>query len=266
MVAEARLAHGPKSVEFGDAFAAATQTALETFAHYWNPLNIEEITERVPNDGWLPRQSYSELRSRGLEALRKYADLVRFDDHELLATEYGFLVPIEGTWDEDEGRPHYLAGSVDRLAVRYFSRKEAVCIDDHKTGREQTHLRQNLQFTAYCFATTVSDFWTGGGAEDGFGHERGMELYERFRDVGRRGTWINLRTFKYQDAGWRGPKDYERFKLAVTQLAMAIKADIFPLSISGATCTYCSFRDICGGTGVAADDEGDPRKLLAPQA
>lgn len=51
-------------------------------------------------DGWLPRQSYGELRNKGVEILKKYADLVQFDDQELLATEFSFCVPIQGTWDK----------------------------------------------------------------------------------------------------------------------------------------------------------------------
>lgn len=243
-----------------EGYDIAVQKALETFVFYWNPLNIEAITDRVPADGWLPRQGYSELRARGLGAIRKYAELIRFDDHELLATEFGFIVDIDGTWDDDEGRPHRLGGSIDRLATRHFLRKEAVCIDDYKTGKEYKYLRHNLQFTAYAYASTKLEFWVGNEGEDGFGLERGTQLFDRFQGAGRRGTWINMRTFKFQDAGWRGERDYERFKLAVEQLSASIKADIFPLSISGETCRYCEFRSICGGTGVAGDDEGNPNR------
>ena len=38
---------------------------------------------------------------KGLDTIRKYADLIRYDDHELLATEYPFIVPIDGTWDDE---------------------------------------------------------------------------------------------------------------------------------------------------------------------
>ena len=243
-----------------DGFDTAVRSALETFVHYSNPLNIEAVCEPVPNDGWLPRQGYSELRARGIEAIKKYADLIRFDDHELLATEYSFIVPIHGTWDYDLGQPHELAGSIDRLAVRHYSRKVAVCIDDYKTGKEYKYLRHNLQFTAYAYASLQPEFWLGAQGEDGFGPERGQALMERFAEAGRRGTWINMRTFKFQDAGWRGEKDYARFTLAVEQLTASIKADIFPLSITGENCHFCPFRDFCGGVGLADDAHGDPTK------
>ena len=243
-----------------EGFDTALQKALETFVFYWNPLNIEAITDPVPPDGWLPRQGYSELRQRGIDCIKKYADLVRFDDHELLGTEFGFVVPIDGTWDDDLGEPHKLGGSVDRLAVRHFLRKEAVCIDDYKTGKDYRYLRHILQFTAYAYASTKLEFWVGAEGEDGFGEQRGRALYERFADAGRRGTWINMRTFKFQDAGWRGPKDYERFKLAVEQVTQSIKADIFPLTVSGEACQYCEFRGPCGGIGVPEDEHGNPSR------
>lgn len=243
-----------------EGWEAAVQKATETFTFYWNPLNIEAITEPVPANGWLPRQGYMELRARGVDAIKKYADLTRYDDHELLATEYSFVVPIVGTWDDVLEEPHMLGGTIDRLAVRHFKRIEGLCIDDFKTGKEYRFLRHNLQFTAYAYATTQPEFWMGNAGEEGFGLDRGQQLYERFKNAGRRGTWINLQKFKFQDAGWRGEQDYARFRLAVTQFALSVQADIFPLSITGENCTYCSFRDICGGVGLAADDYADPTK------
>ena len=100
--------------------------AIQTFLYYWHPLNIEAICEPVPSDGWLPRQSYGELRKRGVDSLRKYADIfLRYDDHELLALEYEFLVPLHGTG-------MWLAGTIDRLAVRWYRQRETLAIDDFK--------------------------------------------------------------------------------------------------------------------------------------
>jgi hypothetical protein len=582
-------------VRVQEGFDLGVTKAKETFRFYWNPQHIEAICDPVPAKGWLPRQGYSELLSRGTDAITKYADLIRFDDHELLATEFAFYVPVQGTWDYEANAPHYLAGSVDRLAARHYSRALAVCVDDfkglaldtplptpngwttmgavrvgdslfdqdgyptvvtgksrvkslpcfrltfddassvvcdeehlwalsvggrdrrsvvwsarqifergvfndtarpqrdlrvvnpvaldlpeamlpiapyvlgywlgngkasdgsfcaheddvkyivaaiegsgfsvgpaqrkstnskgdthtiyglggllkaaglwknkhvpsvylrassaqrlelirglmdsdghankvrseqvfttvdpalyvafkdliasmgwnqsswvgprtgfgktvtaydvkfrpvdvnpyylprkamrvplthalsrqriiqkveaiesvptqciavanasqtylctdrmtvtHNTGKEQKYLRHNLQFTAYCYATTQLDFWTGGDMEDGFGQKRGTELFERFANAGRRGTWINMRLFKFQDAGWRGPIDYQRFALACDQLALAIQSNIFPLTLNGESCTFCSHRDTCGGTGVAQDDHGKPVRV-----
>lgn len=237
-------------------YDTAVAAAVETFTFYWHPQNISAICE--PVDLWLPRQGYSELRARGIENITKYAKLVKNDDHELLATEYGFQVPIAGTWDDETQEPHVLAGTIDRLAVRYYTAKPVVCVDDYKSGKDSPYLRQNLQFTAYCYATTCPQFWTGWRGEDGFGALRGTELFHRFATYARRGTWINMRKVAFQDAGWRGPDDYTRFALAVEQIVASMRADIYPLSLSGENCTFCDYRDICAGTGVPAADHGRP--------
>lgn len=248
-----------REMALGTPFDRALRMSLDTFAHYWAPNNIAEICEPVPKDGWLPGHSYSGLRGQGLETIRRYADLIRFDESSLLGTEYSFNVPIVGTWDENLGEPHRLVGSIDRLAFAHFRRAEVVRVDDLKTGKDYVGLRWNLQFTAYCYATTRREFWVGDRGEDGFGAERGEELYQRFHGKGRRGTWISLKGLKFQDAGWRGPTDYHRFALAVEQMQAAITADIFPLAISGSVCQFCDYRSICGGTGLAEKDHGDPR-------
>lgn len=601
------LAWGERRRIEGAPLKQVVQACLERFVHFWNPANISAITDPVPPNGWLPRQSYGELRDRGIEAIQKFFDLIKFDDYEYLGLEYSFVVPIEGTWDEELNEPHMLAGSIDRLVLRRYSRKETVNVEDLKTGKEYPHLRQNLQFTAYCvspgtpvlmgdltwraigelaagdeimavdehvvpresgagrrhwrrttvenvwgvekdawrlacsdgtelvvgaghrvlaqregawawrtvediadnlfnprrktpgikiarvmrqprlidydsadymagyvagatlgdgslrvkspgklpfwqiskgagdgqlmerlttflatfgvgvhpftrdpdgrgwqkhtciglrtsradaveqiaamcgnpsetdeyaagwlaglydtdgglgtddtisiyqkdqdvldlvikraaslgftfrlaserhvelvgdrltrveftatvqpaldrkvellddrtvrvfdgvritsveflgtqqlidittgtgtyiaqgfvnhncYATTRPEFWTGHKGEDGFGHDRGMELFERTKDMPRRGTWINLRAFKMQDAGWRVEQDYERFKLAVTQIHALIKSEVFPLSISGENCAYCSYRQFCGGVGIVEDGTGGRR-------
>lgn len=239
----------------GVSFTDACEAAVATFAHYWHPMNIEAICEPVTY--WLPRQGYAELRAKGLDAIRAYCQLVKLDDHELLATEFGFQVPIPGTWDEDLGEPHVLAGTIDRLAVRHYKQAPVLAVDDYKSGKEYPYLRQNLQFTAYCLATTQQEFWTGWRGEDGFG-ERGLELFHRFEGVARRGTWINMRTVKFSDAGWRGPDDYTRFALAAEQIVASWKADIYPLSLSGETCQFCEYRDICAGVGVPDNSHGAP--------
>lgn len=240
-------------------FEKALADSIATFLYYWSPSHIEAICPPVPNDGWLPRMSYNDLRVRGPEVIRQYADLIRFDPHQTIATEYEFVVPIDGTWDEDEGRPHRLAGAIDKLAIGQYNRAPVVEVKDLKTGKAYPgDLRHNLQFSAYCYATTKREFWIGWNGEDGFGEERGQALFERFEGKARRGTWINLRSIKLQDAGWRGPIDYERFALAVQQIYLSMREDIYPLTLAGDVCTFCSFRDGCGGVGVPDDDHGSP--------
>jgi ATP-dependent helicase/DNAse subunit B len=236
-------------------FTDAVDAAVETFTHYWHPTNIDTICQ--PVDTWLPRQGYAELRSRGINAIRTWAALTRYDDQVLLATEYSFQVPIDGTWDEDTGEPHILAGTIDRLAVRKEKRRPYLAVDDFKTGVQKKYLRHNVQFTAYCYATTKPEFWSGWRGEDGFG-EQGAALYERFKPYARRGTWIDMKKVQPVNAGWRGPEDYRRFALAVEQITASMAADIYPLNLSGETCEYCEFKSICTGTGVPENDHGAP--------
>ena len=85
-----------------------------------------------------------------------------------------------------------------------------------------------------------------------------QELYERFAPAARRATWVNMRTCKFQDGGYRAKRDYDRFALAISQVAAMVKADIFPLSLTGSACQYCDHRNHCGGMGLADPSEGDP--------
>lgn len=109
--------------------------AIKTFLYYWHPLNIEALCPPVPTEGWLPMHHYGELRKRGVDTLRKYTDVLRHDDHELLALEYEFVVPLRGV--EFNGRSVFLAGTADRLAVRWYRQRETLCIDDFKTGKQK---------------------------------------------------------------------------------------------------------------------------------
>jgi hypothetical protein len=37
----------------------------------------------------------------------------------------------------------------------------------------------------------------------------------------------------------------------------SIRGEIFPLTLVGAVCQFCDFRDVCGGVGID-EKEGDP--------
>ena len=234
--------------------------AIETFEFYWHPLNIEAICE--PVDIWITAQSYGSLRKRGLDTLRKYHDLGKYKEGELLALEFEFVVPLHGTVDRETGEPHYLGGTVDRLNLTRHLRKPVVNIEDFKTGNRPNYLRHDLQGTAYAFASEQPEFWVGNPdwSTDGFGLDRGTELLQRVDGAARRFTWIDLKKFAYVDGGFRGPNDYERFRLAAQRIADSIQAGIFPLHLSGEHCQHCPFRAICGGVGLD-DRDGDPRPL-----
>jgi len=232
--------------------------ALATFEHYWHPDNIGELCD--PVDVWLPRQTYGGLRSRGLRALRDYADLARSDEADILALEYTFTVPITGT-------DHDLTGTVDRLTIRKQRTIPYLSLDDHKTGKKPAYLRHAVQGTAYCYATTQRAFWDGFDAAPVQLHRRGeldgAALFELTKTWARRFRWIDLMHIEHHDGGWRSERDYARLRMAVNQIAACIDADIYPMTLSGDTCTYCAFRSICGGIGIASDDEGAPTRRPA---
>jgi hypothetical protein len=238
--------------------ADALVEATEAFTFYWSPANIHAIGEPVSPDGWLPRQSYADLRLRGIETLTKYAAGMHGRPRTLLACEYRFQVPVDGTWDDVAGEPHILFGTLDRLQLERHHGRPVLAIADYKTGAQPAYLRQHLQFTAYAYASTRREFWTGWRGEEGFGPDHGADMYERFAPFARRGTWINLSKFTEADAGWRGEADYARLRIAISQVAASIAADIFPLNLVGEVCTHCSYTAVCGGTGLPDDDAGRP--------
>jgi hypothetical protein len=238
--------------------AEALAEATEAFSYYWSPANIHGVGEPVSPDGWLPRHSYADLRTRGIETLNQYAAGMRGRPRTLLACEYRFRVPVDGTWDDAAGEPHVLFGTLDRLQLETHQGRPVVAVGDYKTGVQPSYLRHHLQFTAYCYATTRPEFWTGWRGEEGFGAEYGATMYKRFAPHARRGTWINLQRFTEADAGFRGDADYARLRTAISQVAASIAADIYPLNLVGEVCQTCSYTAVCGGTGLPDDDSGRP--------
>lgn len=242
------------SPEFVKAIEEGVAKANEIFVYYWLPSNIEAICPRVPEDGWIAGQTYSELRNRGIETIRSYAEMLRSDTSTPLAFELPFQVTLDGTWDEEEERPHLLAGRMDRVALALRRRVPVLAAQDYKSGKQPNYLRHNIQGTVYAYATTKPEFWTGQGGEVGFGDD-GLVLHEKFKELPRQFVWVNLQTAKFVDGGLREAQDYARLKLAVEQMVASIRADIYPLSISGENCTYCNYRDICGGIGLPEDED-----------
>lgn len=248
------------SVAEGMSIEEATALAIDTFLHYWDPSHIEAVTDPVPADGWLPNRSYGQLRSKGPTVLQAYAKYhqQRHVDNQLLALEFSFAVPVDGTWDEELGEPHVLRGTMDRLSIQRFNRIPALQDEDFKTGHSTPkYLRHHTQPTSYSYASTKPEFWTGWLGEDGFGEERGMDLYEKCKPMGRYNIWIDLHNMKPHSAGWRGPKDYRRLALAIEQIAFSVGVENYPMNISGATCQFCAYRATCGG-GLPEDLHGAP--------
>jgi hypothetical protein len=229
--------------------ADALEVALATFTHYWEPENIGDL-EPGGIDVWLPRQTYGGLRARGIKVITEYAAMIEQDNGQLLALEYQFAVPLV-----IDGRQHTLTGTVDRMSRRMTTsgkRRPFLNLEDFKTGKVPTYLRHKMQFTAYAWASLQRPFW------DGFDDPE--DAWAKTHDWARRTTWVDMQTVTRKDGGWRGPQDYARLMVALREYIRAVEADVYPLNLEGAVCTYCPFSRTgqCGGVPVADDDEGKP--------
>lgn len=207
--------------------------AKRTFIHYWN--NPGQLGLTV--DFWHRRTTFMGLQQRGLDMLERYHELRPWQTGVRIGSEINFTVPIG---------EHELTGTIDKLYVRPGQRKLTVL--DFKTGSHVPEaLKFNLQFTAYCYATTVPEFW-----EQVPGFE---DAYEKYRHHAREGWWYHARNSKMFSAGYRAQRDYNRLEWAIIQMDKAIKNDVFPLTVSGTTCGYCPHIEICGTEVVGTSDE-----------
>lgn len=254
----------------GETIDVALQRALAFFLHYWHPLNIGSLTDPIPPDGWMVNDSFGSLKRAGENALKQYATMRDGDPHEVLALEYGFHVPMR---DEDgqtvtfNGREIWLAGEIDKLAVRWHKTHPYLAIDDFKTGKPKYGLRYNVQGTVYAYASLQPEFWTGGQAEltrlggrsvlyeaRGFGDRAAVTAARFPSSVARGFRWINLKgDLRQMDGGFRAEGDYARMREAVLALVAMDEANIHPLRLDGETCEWCPYRSVCGG-GVHPDD------------
>lgn len=248
-------------------------TATRFFEHYWSPANITAVCPAI--DEWLPRETWNGLLDRGRYTLRTYYEqMTHRKDAYLLALEYQFAVPLV-----IRGRTHTLTGAIDRLEIRRHHRKPYISADDLKTGKRPYYLRYNTQGGFYCYVTTVPEFWNGWpdsglGAMQPFPASVMADMQERFATYGfkvhegiegddlklaaRRFTWIDLKNMKSVDGGWRVSQDYARLMLAVDAYVRSSEAEIYSINADGEKCRYCSFKGICGGVGLPAENVGAP--------
>lgn len=214
------------AVDVYEAYGYDLDLAKRTFVYYWE--NPDELGEHI--DYWHRRTTHQGLQKRGLDMLDQYHDLAPWTTGKRVGSEIHFVVPIGD---------HELEGTIDKLWYRPGQKRlESV---DFKTGAYVPEkLRYNLQFTAYCYATTRPEFWQFvPGFEDG---------HERFAKAKRGGYWFHARNSKMWNAGDRGLLDYKRLYLAIQEMENALKNSVFPLTISGETCYFCPFVEgVCAG-------------------
>lgn len=205
---------------------------LDAFERYWTDPEQLEVgltpTEYVKGTSW--KKYYDE----GPRILRDWWGIIQWESDDVIAREHTFSVPIGD---------HVLDGTVDKLLVRYLAptNEYALVVSDYKTNRKEPtygYLSHDLQFTAYCYATTQPEFWTG--------IADGEQLYERFRDWRRVGEWVQLVGPRRKDAGERNELHYARLRYAIKAFAESVSLGIYVPNISGETCLYCDYRKSCG--------------------
>lgn len=218
-------------------------TAIERFYWFWDdPTRLDpeyKISYYVRGTNW------KKYREAGPALLRNWWSIIQWDSDANIAREHHFEVPI--------GDGHVLNGTADKVAVRYMPKlnRRVLLISDYKTNNKTPtydYLAEDLQFTAYGYASTQREFWTG--------IPNGEQLFAEFADVPRWGEWVALTSPKRMDAGERTQQQYNRLIYAVNALAESVAMRIFVPNISGESCRYCDFRKQCGLPEL--DDVGNP--------
>lgn len=211
--------------------ARGLQEALTYFEWAWN--SPEQIDPTYKIDYYLNGRTWLKYRTNGRRILSEWAALYAWNTDVVLAREHFFEVPI--------GDGHTLRGTADKVSIRNGVDGPELVVGDYKTNAtEPTYewLEDDLQFTAYCWASTRPEFWAT--------FSDGQERWLRYQDLPRRGEWVQLTAPKVKSAGLRGPQQYNRLIRAVNQLARSVESGIYVPTLSGASCKWCDFREMCG--------------------
>jgi hypothetical protein len=180
-------------------------------------------------------RNWKKFSDEGPKILKDWWGLIQWESDTVLAREHHFQVPI--------GNGHVLEGTADKVAVRMMPKINSyvLLISDYKTNAKRPTydwLADDLQFTAYCYASLQPEFWTG--------IPNGEAIRLRAADWPRYGEWVNLRGPVRMDAGPREMPQYNRLIFAANALADSVAMRIFVPNISGETCRFCEFRRNCG--------------------
>jgi len=210
------------------------EDTLEFFNTVWtNP----EVMGIVP-DYYPARTSHGSYRKKGSEAILGFYEEHRWLDRELLATEFRFCFPYGS---------HFISGIIDVL--EYDPTTDTLYIIDLKTGARPNadNLRFDLQFLSYDLAVQQKEFWCGyePEIEKYTGFSNGEGLFDRFRDSTRETVWYDLRNAKEYVVGKHAQRDYDRLLMLCDQIEKAIELDVFVPNITGDSCKWCAFTDIC---------------------
>ena len=213
--------------------AQSLEVGLDAFERYW--IDPEALEVGLTPTEYLKGTSWKKYHEEGPRILRDWWGIIQWESDDVIAREYTFSVPI--------GDGHTLDGTIDKLAIRYIAKVDeyVVLVSDYKTSRREPtygYLFHDLQFTAYAYATTQPEFWTG--------IQDGEAIYEAMADRRRMGEWVQLTGPRRKDAGERNGMHYARLRYAVNAFAATVDMGIFVPNLAGDVCMYCDFRESCG--------------------
>lgn len=207
--------------------------AVERFREFWIQPTLLDPTYKI--DYYVRGTNWKKYLDEGPKILSDWWALVQWDSGVTLAREYEFDVPI--------GDGHRLHGTIDKLEIRFLPaiNRRVVLIVDLKTNNKRPtydYLAEDLQFSAYCLATTQHEFWTE--------LPNGEQIFQETRDFPRYGEWVQLKGPIRLDAGERTERHYNRLAMSVNAICQSVEQRIFVPTISGESCRWCEFRNLCG--------------------
>ena len=212
--------------------------AVERFKATWRK---PELICGQKIDVWPTQTTYSGLLKKGIDIIAKQAEREKWEKANILASEYGFCVPF-GDYE--------LRGYIDRMDAIPNSGSFNLKLIDYKTGRKpwKDQLALDVQFTVYQYASTRPEFWTGytdSEGKDWEGFSNGEELYEVFDGRPRELIWFDLNVGKEILLPVRDNADIERVYRVCTEIEKAVKAEVYVPNISGDSCKFCVYDDVC---------------------
>lgn len=218
------------------------QEAVAGFTEAW--LDPVSFDPQYRVDYYVRGTDFRSFLAEGPRILTEWAALYAWDADVVLAREYSFDVGI--------GDGHVLHGTIDKLALRYRADIDAMVLMaiDYKTTRKMPTydwLADDLQFTAYLYASTRPEFWTS------LSEAAGEDLHARYAPLRRYGEWVQLTGPRRRDADERDAQDFGRLELAADALAASVAMRIFVPNISGESCRWCDYRAVCGLKPVPED-------------
>jgi PD-(D/E)XK nuclease superfamily protein len=238
-----RIDHLPDPVNARAVFGSIVHQSLEhwhTHGDLQQALRIFEVVWADPSKIGLqigifgPYDNWAELNAKGSHVIAQYVEKRSWERIEHIASEFEFCVPLG---------PYDLHGFVDELEFhRNAARQKTLVVLDLKTGKPptKTALRLNLQMSAYLYAVSQREFWTGCPERGIPGHPMGEVAWESVRDLPRRAIWMDLNDGRELDAGDRTDEDFGRLLRACQEIERAIRYQVYVPNV-GTTCHYCPY-------------------------